>query len=174
MRILSKSLCTLVALLPVAITVERPHFYISRTESMPRGVYIETAQPLIQGALVVECLPVDLATFGKERGYLEKGEYPGNVTSVLKVIVGGPGSTVELSDAYVAVDDTLIPISASLTVDREGREIPRVERDTLTLESDEYFLLAPGVRSWDGRYYGPTLRENIKATVRPFLVESSE
>lgn len=174
MRTASKSLVLLAVLIPVGVVVPRPRFYINTTDSLPRGIYRETKERIDKGTLVVECLPQELAEFGRERGYLTIGNCPGHTVSVLKQVVGIPGSTIELADEYVAVDHKLIFISATLKTDREGREMPRVERRTFTLGPDEYFLLAPNPRSWDGRYTGETQRQNIQATVRPLLTEGEE
>lgn len=171
MQRLTRPLVLLGVAVPLVSFVPHPRIHINTTNSMPRGVYVETSEPLAKGVLVVECLPVEQAEFGKARGYLGRGNCPGNTVSLLKKIVGIPGSTVELADEYVAIDSELIFISATLPQDKEGREIPHVARGTFTLGPDEFFLMAAHPRSWDDRYKRQTDRANIRATVRPLLTE---
>ena len=174
MQRLTKPLVLLGVMVPLVSFAPHPRVHINLTSSMPRGLYVETSEPLAKGVLVIECLPLAIAEFGKERGYLGRGNCPGNTVSVLKKIVGTPGSTVELADEYVVIDDALILISATLEQDTMGREIPRIKRGSYLLGSEEFFLMADHARSWDDRYKGPTSRANIRATVRPLLTEGDK
>jgi conjugative transfer signal peptidase TraF len=174
MRRLSRPIIMLAALVPVVTSTPRPRVHVNLTPSLPRGMYVETSEPLTKGVLVIECLPPELAAFAKERGYLGSGDCPGHVGSVLKRIEGLPGNRVELANEYVAINDRLILISQTLKKDAEGRELPRIARRSFVLGPDEYFLMADHSRSWDDRYKGPTARQNIRATVRPWLTESSD
>jgi len=162
-----------VAVMPLAFVLPTPRLYISLTPSMPRGIYLSVPLALVPGVIVVECLPLELATFGKERGYLHDGNCPGHAISVLKRIVGVPGDTIELGDTYVAIDGTLRLDGFLVERDFKGREIPKVARQTFTLGAGEYFLLGTHPRSWDNRYTGLTYRENIIDTVVPVLTEGT-
>ena len=171
MRMRNKWPWFVVAVMPFAFVIPTPRLYVSLTESMPRGIYRRDPQPLVPGVIVVECLPLALAQFGKERGYLHEGNCPGHAISVLKRIVGVPGDVIELGDTYVAIDGTLRLDGFLVERDSQGREIPKVARQTFTLGVGEYFLLGTHPRSWDNRYTGLTKRENIIDTVVPVLTE---
>ena len=162
MRRLSRPLVMLAVLFPVVTSTPRPRVHVNLTPSLPRGVYVETSEPLIRGVLVIECLTPEVAAFAKERGYLGSGHCPGHMGSVLKRIEGLPGNKVELANEYVAINGRLILISKTLEKDAEGRELPRLPRSTFVLGPDEYFLMAEYSRSWDDRYKGPTARQNIR------------
>jgi len=152
-----------------------PHFRLNFTESMPRGLYRETHEPITRGALVMDCLPPTLAEFGKQRGYLQGGDCPGHTISILKKVVGIGGDEIEVEEEFIAVNNEIIFNSETREFDSRGRTIPCVARGTFTLQEDEVFLLTTySERSWDGRYTGPTKRADILATVRPVWTEREE
>jgi conjugative transfer signal peptidase TraF len=143
-----------------------PHCRITLSDSLPRGLYCETTEPLARGVIVAECLPAELTAFGMERGYLQN-------CFILKQVAGMPGDTIELAEDYVAVNDNLVLNSATLREDTKGRKIPTIERGTFVLKAGEIFLLATNSeRSWDGRYTGPAKMSDVRATLKPVFTES--
>ena len=169
MKFLSSSLATLATVLAL---VEVPAVRINTTDSLPRGLYRVTQEPLSRGVLVEECLPLELAKLARERDYLPKGSCAGDVGTILKQVVGLPGETVEIGQSYVAVNGRLILNTATRDKDAKGRAIPAVDRGTFTLQEGEIFLLATNSeRSWDGRYMGATKVADVIATLRPLWTE---
>ncbi len=169
MRFLSSSLAALALVLPLSL----PRFRVNITDSLPRGIYKVSNEPLARGVIVAECLPPKLASFAKERGYLEEGGCPDNTMPILKRVEGMPGDTVELTQAYVAVNDRLVLNSETQKKDSKGREIPAVERGTFVLKPGQVFLMATNSeRSWDNRYTGPTDISDIIETLQPWWTEA--
>ena len=162
------------ALLPLSFVLPTPHLYVNLTESMPRGVYRKTNESLTRDVIVVECLPLELAQFGRARGYLHEGNCPGHAIPILKKVVGVPGDNIEIGDGYLAINGVLLLDGFLLKQDASGRELPHLEPQTITLAADEYFLLASHPRSWDSRYTGSVQRAQIIATVRPLLTEQGD
>lgn len=150
-----------------------PRYCITLTDSLPWGIYEEVQVPLARGVIVSECLPLELAQLGKERGWLDRGACPGGVAAVLKQIAGMPGDTVELGEWYVAVNGVLILNTATQKRDRKGRAMPAIARGSFVLGPDEVFLLATNSEgSWDGRYYGPVKIANLITTWKPRFTEA--
>ena len=146
-------------------------YRVNMTASMPRGIWQETHESIERGSFVFECLPPDLAAFGKERGWFEGGDCPTGIEPILKQVAGIPGDTVDLADEYVAVNDMLILGTATHNVDSKKRPLPAIPRGVFTLKDGEFFLVGWEKKSWDSRYTGPALRENIRSTARPVWVE---
>lgn len=160
----------------VAIAVGLPlsGLHHNRTDSLPRGIYRETNEPLTYGVLAAECLPSPWAELGVRREWLGKGSCPNGTMAVLKKIVALPGDTVDIRDSHITVNGTVIPNSASLFLDSQGREIPRVVRGTYVLTAQQYLLLGTSETSWDGRYTGPAESTDIISTQRPVWIEEGE
>ena len=138
MRVVSSSLAVVAAFLVVG----GPHYRVTLTDSVPRGIYKVTEGPVSRGMLVAECLPLDLAAFAKERGYLQRGGCPGNVMPILKEVVGVPGDEINLTDTYVAVNGHLILNSETRKVDSRGRAMPQYPRGKFVVKAGEVFLVA--------------------------------
>ena len=151
-----------------AITASGLH--VNLTDSLPRGIYQETREPIMRGVLVMECLPLELAKLGLQRGWLMRGSCPTGAMPVLKRVVAVAGDTVELGE-YVTINGQVLLGTRTLFLDSQGREIPRKARGTITLQEGEVFLLANYTpTSWDSRYYGAARVEDIIATVKPILI----
>lgn len=154
-------------------TMTKLPYHVNFTDSLPRGIYRETKEELKRGALVVECLPSNLARLGMERGWLMRGSCPTQTAPILKRIVAMAGDTVELGEQYVAVNGEVLLNTASLRLDSHGREIPRIARGSYRLEAGQLFLLADNKTSWDNRYTGPASMKDIIATAQPVWTEAS-
>ncbi len=145
---------------------------LNLSDSLPRGVYQETHERIHRGTLVAECLPPELAAFGTQRGWLGKGYCPTGTPPILKHVVAIAGDTVEVTNAFVAVNGVKIPCSATQQFDSQGREIPTIARGVYTIKLGEVFLLATNIpTSWDSRYTGPARLHDIIATARPVWTE---
>lgn len=147
-------------------------YRINLTNSLPRGLYQETNELVYRGTFVVECLPVELAIVGWERGWFGSGYCPTKSPPILKQVTALAGDTVELTDEYVAVNGMIIPHSVTQKRDSQGRSVPAIPRGTYTLKAGEIWLLATNIpNSWDSRYTGPARVEDIIATARPVWTE---
>jgi conjugal transfer pilin signal peptidase TrbI len=74
--------------------------------------------------------------------------------TVVKYVWGLPGDTVEIHAKGISVNDQYID-SYPLTMEGlESADLSRFER-TITLASDEYFLMGDTAVSFDSRYWGP-------------------
>lgn len=91
--------------------------------SVPVGIYRSVSVPIMRGSYVAVCLPDEVATFGKARGYLHDGECANGSTPVVKRVVAMAGDLVETRQDGVKVNGTPLQRSAVLTVDRQGRAL---------------------------------------------------
>jgi len=172
MRFLSSSLATLATVLSITGSGPLPHFRITLSDSLPRGVYLVTHGMIYRGTIVAECLPLELAILGKERGYIGHGNCPGDVSSIMKQVAGLPGDTVELAEEYVAINGALVPGTPTQKEDSKGRVMPSVARGAFVLKHDEVFLLALNSwKSWDGRYMGAAKISSLVETLKPIWTE---
>lgn len=176
MRSLTKvgaAVCCMAVLSGVAQEgISNSGYHINLTDSLPRGVYKETTEPLTRGVLAVECLPQEWAELGLQRGWIHTGSCSNGTMPVLKQVVAVPGDTVHLTGSYVAINGEILLGTATLHLDSQGRWIPAVARGEYVLKADEYLLLADNIpNSWDGRYTGPAKRADIIATAKPIWTE---
>lgn len=141
--------------------------------SMPRGVYRLVRPPgQPRTCLALFCLPSRLGRLGRARGYLGLGSCPGGVSALLKPVVAVAGDVVDVDARGVSVNGELLPRSAPLARDSEGRP--------LSVGWDGPVRLAPGTflavstftgRSWDGRYWGPLPASSLRARAVPLLLD---
>jgi conjugative transfer signal peptidase TraF len=148
---------------------------LTTTPSIPRGLYLVLAPETPEhGALAAVCLPLDLACFGRNRGYLGgSGPCPCHTRPVVKTILGLPGDVVELGEAGLRLNDSRIPGSAPLARDSMGRDLPRIAYGLYRVPASHLWLFgAADRRSWDSRYYGPVPAANVVGSLRPLLTFS--
>jgi len=86
---------------------------------------------------------------------------------ILKRVVGVPGDTVTATRDYIQINSFILLNTASLFLDSQGREIPRVGDHTYTLQPGQVLLLADNPQSWDSRYMGSVDMTTILATAEP-------
>jgi conjugative transfer signal peptidase TraF len=140
------------------------------SRSTPRGLYrILTAAPA-RGAFVAVCLPLDVARFGRARGYLGAGDCPGGFQAAIKQVIAVPGDLVDVSQTRVEVNGRPLPNSATAALDSAGRPLPHVSWGRHVVPPEHVWLHGAGdPRSWDSRYFGPLGEAQIRATVAPVL-----
>ena len=70
----------------------------------------------------------------------------------------------------VRVNGELLPLSAPIEADSAGRPLPRFQAERFTLRGSELLLMSnvSGI-SFDGRYFGPIDRSQIKGVIRPIF-----
>lgn len=144
---------------------------VNTTKSIPVGIYWMTGDPVEKGAYVVFCPPqVSVFDDAKERGYIGAGFCPGGYGFMMKRVLAAKDDQVAVTDEGVAVNGQLLPLSAPLATDKAGRELPRYQATHYTLGNSELLLMSDvSGTSFDGRYYGPIRRNQIKGVVRPVV-----
>ena len=68
------------------------------------------------------------------------------------------------------VNGELLPLSAPIKADKAGRPLPRYQSNSYTLGNSEVLLMSDvSATSFDGRYFGPINRSQIKTVIRPVI-----
>ena len=81
---------------------------------------------------------------------------------VLKQVAALPGDRVEVAARGVLVNGKLLPGTAPLSRDSQGRPLPRFPPGPHRLGPGELWLLSGHIpNSWDSRYYGPVERAGV-------------
>lgn len=128
---------------------------LNLSPSVPIGFYVSTDKGPTLGSLAEVCVQ----TPSSNGTLLER--------FVLKPIAAGPADLVDTTADWLIINGR--PISPIPTTDSCGKPIAPW-RGYRALSSDEYFLYSDRVfNSWDSRYFGPILREEIIAVRRPLL-----
>src|SRR5258708_39776671 len=71
---------------------------LNLTGSLPVGLYVAARAAPVRGALVLVCLPSEVAAFARARGYVPRGgACPGGIVPIGKPIVAMPGDTVTVT-----------------------------------------------------------------------------
>jgi conjugative transfer signal peptidase TraF len=143
---------------------------INASPSLPIGVYVRTSNP---GATLAEFCPDEpAAKLAITRGYRSRGNCPDGGTPLLKPVIATEGDLVELSDAGITVNGTLLINTEPQRDDTRGRRMPR--------PGPGIFRVAPGTvwvassynrRSFDSRYMGPIRVAAIRHFLRPVWTE---
>jgi conjugative transfer signal peptidase TraF len=144
---------------------------VNTTKSIPVGLYWTSDRPVEKGAYVLFCPPqVGVFAKAKHRGYLASGFCPGGYGYMMKKILAAKDDAVTISDAGVSVNGSLVPFSAPLKLDRAGRPLPRYQFTNFTLGNSEVLLMSDvSGTSFDGRYFGPMNRTQIKTVIVPVI-----
>lgn len=144
---------------------------VNTTKSIPVGIYWMTAAPVEKGAYVVFCPPqVGVFDDAKERGYIGAGFCPGGYGFMMKRVLAAKDDQVAVTNDGVTVNGQLLPLSAPLATDQAGRQLPRYQATHYTLGNSELLLMSDvSGTSFDGRYYGPISRNQIKGVIRPVV-----
>jgi type IV secretory pathway protease TraF len=65
-------------------------------KSMPAGIYKRTKQKPDRGSLAITCLTPEIAAYGLQRGYLNKGRCPTGIEPVMKIVMAMEGDTISI------------------------------------------------------------------------------
>lgn len=143
------------------------------SDSMPRGIYLLLRPPgRPRPCLALFCLPVEVGRSGRARGYLGVGSCPGGVAALLKPVVATAGDVVDVDSRGVSVNGALLPRSAPLARDGEGRPLSVNWRGPVTLPPGTFLAVSTFTgRSWDGRYWGPLPASVLRARAFPLLLD---
>jgi len=148
---------------------ERVFVVYNPTDSVPRGWYrvgsIDNAASLHVGSIVLARLPVDVASFAGQRGYLPDGvPILKRVGAVAPQSVCVRGQTVRIDGAVVAIARTHDGARRSLQAWSQCRP----------LAAGELFLLSDtNSASFDSRYFGPIEASAVLGTARPLWAWSA-
>jgi len=144
---------------------------INTTKSIPVGLYWTSSAPVEKGAYVMFCPPhIDVFDEAQERGYIGAGFCPGGYGYMMKRILAAKNDDVSVADDGVRVNGELLPFSAPRKADTAGRAMPLYKADHYTLGNTELLLMSDvSSTSFDGRYFGPVNRSQIKTVIRPVI-----
>jgi conjugative transfer signal peptidase TraF len=152
-----------------ALAMRAARIRVQHTGSLPRGIYREVpdARPTT-GAIGVWCLPLETARWARERGYIGRGDCPGQTEAIGKVILASAGDTVGFSIYGVTLNGVPVPHSKPFDRDSRGRIVRHAPYRSYVLGDGEVWLWSPyAARSFDSRYFGPARIEQLCAVVRP-------
>ena len=141
---------------------------LNLTESIPAGLYQESApapRALRRGAIVLACLPSEVAKFARARGYLPRGNCPGGTMPVGKIVVATAGDTVTICDSGIRINGALLARSLPMLRDRSGRPLPRLARRRYIVAGGTIWLGSRSDAGFDSRYFGAVPTSSAMATL---------
>lgn len=144
---------------------------INTTKSIPVGLYWTSSRPVEVGAYVLFC-PSQVGVFemARERGYISAGFCPGHYGYMMKRVLAAKNDAVSIADDGVHVNGKLLPLSGLIRTDTAGQPLPRYQANSYTLGDYELLLMGDlNPRSFDGRYFGPINRSQIKTVIVPVI-----
>ncbi len=133
------------------------------TDSVPRGWYrvgrIDSVASLHVGSIVLARLPLDVAAFASQRGYLP------NKVPILKRIGAVAPQSVCVHEQLVHIDGVL----AATALTHDGARLPlHAWPQCRPLAAGELFLLSDtNPASFDSRYFGPIAASAVLGIARP-------
>ncbi|MFC5460748.1 conjugative transfer signal peptidase TraF [Massilia niabensis] len=144
---------------------------VNVSKSIALGVYWTSDRPVQKGAYVLLCPPsIGMMEEARRRGYLSAGFCPGHYGYLMKRVLAAGGDSVAISGDGVRVNGKLLRHSSPLPVDLAGRPMPRFQSDRYVLDASQVLLMSDvSSSSFDGRYFGPVNRAQIKTVIVPVL-----
>ena len=173
-KILAVSVLALsISLFVLSIGARISGIYINITPSLPVGFYKMVDEPIVSGAYVAFCPQQDeVFDMAIDRSYINRGNCPGGYGLLLKRVFAQSGDTVSIDQAGIFVNGKHLPNSAQLTTDADGHPLPQYRLEAV-LEDSEYLLLSDlNPQSFDARYFGLIVRDQIQQVVRPVFTWS--
>ena len=163
-----------VSLFVLSIGAKINGIYINTTPSLPVGFYKMVDEPIVSGAYVAFCPPQDAVfDMAMDRSYINPGDCPGGYGLLLKRVFAQSGDTVSIDQVGIFVNGKHLPNSAQLKTDADGHALPQYHLDQRVLDDSEYLLLSDvNPQSFDARYFGLIVRNQIKQVVRPIFTWS--
>lgn len=147
-------------------------FRINVSGSLPMGIYrVEDGTTALErGSIVIVCLSERWSRFALDRSILGSGACPGGSYGVGKVVVAVSGDVVTTSQNSLLVGNTVLVNGATLARDQLGRLMPHHPWGRHTLRAEELWLYSCHPSAFDSRYFGPVIRSQVNAVVKPVLV----
>ncbi|MBS0588765.1 MAG: conjugative transfer signal peptidase TraF [Proteobacteria bacterium] len=173
-RILAVSvLAVSVSLFVLSIGARISGIYINTTPSLPVGFYRIVDEPIVNGAYVAFCPPQNAVfDMAMNRSYINRGDCPGGYGLLLKRVFAQSGDTVFIDQAGIYVNGKHLPNSAQLTADADGHALPQYQLQAVLDDGESLLLSDLNPQSFDARYFGLIVRDQIKQVVRPIFTWS--
>src|SRR6266566_6598770 len=142
---------------------------LNLTGSLPVGLYVAARGAPARGALVLVCLPPQIATFASVRGYVPRGgACPGGVVPIGKRVLAIAGDTVTVTLTGLTVNGVPVPNSQALAADRKGRLLRGLAEGRYHVGRDELWVLSSYSRvSFDSRYFGAVRLSDVRGRLMP-------
>jgi conjugative transfer signal peptidase TraF len=138
---------------------------INTSASLPVGFYIVSPN----GGFVEFC-PDDRG-LSAQRHYRAGGVCPDGAAPLLKPVINGPADEIVLSRGGIAVNGNLLPHTAPLDHDTEGRPLAHWPPGRYTAARGVLWVASSyNARSYDSRYFGPIRESSVRARLRPLIV----
>ena len=141
---------------------------MNTTQSIPVGLYRISGEPYQKGDYVMFC-PPDKPIFKEamQRGYIGLGFCPGGYGYLMKKVMAIAGDVISINQSGVYVNDKRLPLSQPLLKDGWGWLMGVHRLNQYRLDEQSVLLMSDISRlSFDGRYFGPISKDQIKAVVR--------
>jgi conjugative transfer signal peptidase TraF len=176
MRTLAKTVTTAtsvggISLLVLGAACQMAGARINASKSIPVGLYWTTNEPMGKGAYVLVCPPPSgVFNEARKRGYIGAGFCPGGYGYLMKQVAATARDIVSVTSDAVVVNGERWPQSMPRLADKAGRVLPRFQADGYVLGHAEVLLMSNGSpTSFDGRYFGPVSRAQLKTAIKPIL-----
>ena len=162
-----------VSLFMLSIGARISGIYINTTPSLPVGFYRIVDEPIVNGAYVAFCPPQNAVfDMAMNRSYINRGDCPGGYGLLLKRVFAQSGDTVFIDQAGIYVNGKHLPNSAQLTADADGHALPQYQLQAVLDDGESLLLSDLNPQSFDARYFGLIVRDQIKQVVRPIFTWS--
>jgi conjugative transfer signal peptidase TraF len=170
-RYLVRAVVGFVALVAVCALLGAAGARVNTSKSIRLGLYWSSDRPVQKGEYVLICPPqVGVIEEARRRGYLAAGFCPGGYGYLMKRVAAVAGDVVTVAGDGVRVNGRLLPFSAPLEMDLAGRPLPRYQASQYVLGASEVLLMSDvSATSFDGRYFGPIGRAQIRSVIVPVL-----
>lgn len=137
-----------------------PRLVWNASASAPIGLYIVSPGAILQrGDMVVAWLPAEARQLAASRHYL-----PRNVPLV-KRVAGIAGDTICAVDRMVTLNGR--PVAVRRAADAAGRPLPAWQGCVRLAPGMIFLLMTETPDSFDGRYFGPTLGQDVIGKAAP-------
>src|SRR2546427_8693759 len=141
---------------------------LNLTGSLPVGLYLAAGAAPARGALVLVCLPPEVAAFARARGYVPRGgACPGGLVPVGKPVLAIGGDTVTVTSSGLLLNGMPVPNSQALATDRKGRPLPQLPTGRHVVRPGSVWILSSYSRfSFDSRYFGAVETAQVRARLQ--------
>jgi conjugative transfer signal peptidase TraF len=137
-----------------------PRLVWNASASAPVGLYaVSPGAALQRGDMVIAWLPAQARQLAARRHYL-----PSNVPLV-KRVVGMAGDRICAVDRVVTLNGR--PVAIRRAADAEGRDLPAWQGCIRLRPGMVFLLMTETPNSFDGRYFGATLAQDIIGKATP-------
>ncbi|MGF6906801.1 S26 family signal peptidase [Fusobacterium sp. PH5-44] len=132
------------------------NYTINISNSLPRGLYkLESPQNLKKEDIIFFPIPNNIRELLRERKYISPV-----INSFMKKVGAEYGDKIQIKNNILYVNETAWGLM--FTKDPRNNILPILTIDELTPGYDEILPLSSALYSFDGRYFGPIKRQEIK------------